>query len=191
MVDRRDPLTHVGEELRRIITARRRRRRRLAIAVLVGFTAGPLAASTLWRAPVLLVWNASASAPVGLYHVHDEQPIGRGDMVVAWTPEPARSLAARRRYLPANVPLVKRVAAVAGDRVCAADSQIAINGRRVAARQPTDRAGRPMPQWSGCQKLRAGEYFLLMNSPLSFDGRYFGLTRRSDVLGRAELLWRR
>ena len=46
-----------------------------------------------------------------------------------------------------------------------------------------------MPWWSGCRTLEASERFLLMDSALSFDGRYFGVTRSGDVLGRAELLW--
>lgn len=181
----------VGEELRRIIAARRRRRRRVVIAALTACSAAPLAASALWKPPAVLVWNASASAPVGLYRVHADSPIRRGDMVVAWTPEPARSLAARRHYLPANVPLVKRVAAIAGDRVCAAGSAISFNGHRVAVRRDSDSHGRAMPRWSGCRDLRSGEHFLLMDNPLSFDGRYFGMTRRGDILGRAELLWAR
>lgn len=126
---------------------------------------------------------------MGLYRVHTDEPIRRGDMVVIWIPEPARSLAARRRYLPANVPLVKRVAAVAGDRICAVGSRISINSRRAATRQRSDAGRRPMPWWKGCRRLGGGEYFLLMESPLSFDGRYFGVTRRSEMLGRAELLW--
>ena len=48
-----------------------------------------------------------------------------------------------------------------------------------------------MPAWTGCHELAAGEYFLLMDSPDSFDGRYFGLTRREDLVGRAVLLWAR
>ena len=191
MPDRRDPPVHWGEELRRIIAARRSRRRRLALAALIGFTAVPLAASTLWKAPVLLVWNASASAPMGLYRVHSGGPIRSGDMVVAWTPEAARALAARRHYLPANVPLVKRVAAIAGDRVCATGGVISINGYRVAARHKVDPAGRSMPRWTGCRRLSGGEYFLLMESPLSFDGRYFGVTQRENLVGRAVLLWAR
>ena len=183
------PVFCAGEELRRIIAERRRRRRRLGLAAVIGCTAAPLAASVLWKPSVLLVWNASASAPVGLYRVHADSSAGRGDMVIAWTPEPARSLAARRRYLPANVPLVKRVAAIAGDRVCAAGSAILINGRRVAVRQRSDAAGRPMPWWNGCHQLRRNEYFLLMEKSLSFDGRYFGVTRGRDVIGRADLLW--
>lgn len=182
-------ILHVGEELRRIIAGRRRRRRRLALAALIGCAAVPLILSIAWRPPVLFVWNASASAPIGLYRLRAEEPARRGDMVIAWTPRPARELAARRHYLPGNVPLVKRVAAAAGDRVCAVGRAISINGRPVAVRQRSDAAGRPMPWWSGCRQLRGQEYFLLMDSALSFDGRYFGVTRSSDVLGRAELLW--
>lgn len=185
------PVLDVGEELRRIIAERRRRRRRLALAAVIGCTAVPLTASTVWDPPVLLVWNASASAPIGLYRLRAGEPIRRGDMVVAWTPEPARMLAAQRHYLPANVPLVKRVAAAAGDRVCAVGREISINGKPVAVRQGSDGAGRPMPWWSGCRQLRRHEYFLLMDSDLSFDGRYFGVTQNGDVLGRAELLWAR
>jgi conjugative transfer signal peptidase TraF len=181
----------VAEQLRRIIAWRRRQRRRLALAGLIGCATVALATSIAGDPPTLLVWNASASAPIGLYRVRVDRAVRRGDMVVAWTPEPARSLAARRRYLPANVPLVKRVAAVDGDRVCAFDTAISINGRSVALRQRTDGAGRLMPSWQGCRRLRAGEYLLLMDSPLSFDGRYFGVTRGSELLGRAHLLWRR
>lgn len=180
---------HVGEELRRIIAGRRRKRRRLALAALIGCMVVPLTASILWKPPVLFVWNASESAPIGLYRLRAGEPLRRGDMVVAWTPGPARELAASRHYLPANVPLVKRVAAAAGDRVCAVRRAISINGMPVAVRQGSDAAGRPMPWWNGCRQLRTHEYFLLMDSALSFDGRYFGVTRSSDVLGRAELRW--
>lgn len=183
--------TDWAEEFRRILAVRRKRRRKFRVVTLAGFAAIPLILSALWKQPVLLVWNASPSAPVGLYRLHGDRTPGRGDMVIARTPGPARTLAARRHYLPANVPLVKRVAAGAGDRVCASGAEILINGRRAAQRQRRDRAGRLMPWWSGCRRLEAREYFLLMDSPLSFDGRYFGITRASDVLGRAELLWTR
>ena len=189
MADGGRPVTDCGEQLRRIVAQRRRRRRRLGLAALAGCVAIPVAACAIWKPPTLLVWNASASAPVGLYRLESGKDLLRGEMVVAWTPGPARLLAARRRYLPANVPLVKRVAAVAGDRICAAGSNVSINGRPVAMRQGLDAAGRSMPWWNGCRDLRAGEYLLLMDSPASFDGRYFGITREADLLGRAMLIW--
>ena len=178
-----------GEDLRRILAVRRRRRRRLAIATLAGMSALPLAATVAWPVPRLLVWNASASAPLGLYAVRPHVPIRRGDMVIAWTPEPARSLAAVRHYLPQNVPVVKRSVAVAGDRVCAAGRTVSINGKVAAIRRNADAAGRPLPSWAGCRRLVDGEHLLLMDHPASFDGRYFGVTQATDILGAARLVW--
>ena len=113
-------------------------------------------------------------------------------MVIAWAPAEARRLGAERHYLPSNVPLVKRVAAVAGDRVCAAGEAVFVNGRLEALRRPRDGPGRPMPWWTGCEVLRGGDLFLLTPSvPDSFDGRYFGITRAPEVVGSARLIWAR
>lgn len=138
-----------------------------------------------------LLWNASASSPTGLYRVTPSAIIRRGDSVVAWAPEWARRLAAARGYLPVSVPLVKQVAAVAGDRLCASGTAIFINGRAAAMRRSRDPTGRPMPWWAGCHRLRPGELFLLnAKVPQAFDGRYFGVTSNRDVIGTARLLWR-
>lgn len=138
----------------------------------------------------LLVWNASASAPMGLYYVGGADHIAEGDMVVARLAEPYRSLAAKRHYLPANVPLVKRVAAVPGDRICARGNLLFVNDRPVAARLGIDARGRAMPWWRGCVRLDGDQLLLLMtDSPASFDGRYFGASAHRDVIGRARLLW--
>ena len=183
------PVADWGEAFRHIIAARRQRRRRLVIAALVGGSAVPLMAAALWRPPTVLVWNASASAPIGLYRVQAGARVQRGDMVIVWAPPAARNLAAARHYLPSNVPLVKRVAATEGDRICAAGRSIRINGRQVATRRPADSAGRAMPWWTGCRRLGPGDYFLLTDDPASFDGRYFGITPRQELVGRAVLLW--
>jgi conjugative transfer signal peptidase TraF len=139
-----------------------------------------------------LVWNASASAPIGLYLVHPGALPGRGEYVVAHLPSPLRDLATRRRYLPANVPLVKRVAAAAGERVCARGAIVTVEGKPIARRLAVDSAGRMMPGWSGCARLSRGDFFLLMaTSPRSFDGRYFGPIHHDQIIGRARLLWAR
>src|SRR3546814_11751034 len=74
--------------------------------------------------------------------VDDAAPLARGDMVIARVPIAFRMLAARRHYLPANVPLVKRVAATVGDEVCAVGARVTVNGRLAAKRQTRDGAGR-------------------------------------------------
>jgi type IV secretory pathway protease TraF len=112
--------------------------------------------------------------------------------VIAWPPGPARALGAERGYLPINVPLVKRVAAAQGDRVCAAGEALWVNGRLEALRRSADGSGRPLPWWTGCVDLQNGQFLLLMpGSAGSFDGRYFGLTERRDLVGTARLLWAR
>ncbi|SBV32281.1 Conjugative transfer signal peptidase TraF [uncultured Sphingopyxis sp.] len=168
----------------------RRRLGRRAIGC--GGLAAALAATLIVEPRPRLVWNASASAPVGLYAVGDGAALARGDMVIARVPGEFRMMAARRHYLPANVPLVKRVAAASGDEVCAIGARVMVNGRLVARRLDRDGAGRVMPRWSGCAELGRGEFFLLMtDSPASFDGRYFGVSNADDIVGRARLLWRR
>lgn len=180
-----------GEELRRNRSIRRIGRRRIfaAAAIAAGVTA--LVATLVWPPRPVLVWNASASSPMGLYRIGPAEDLRRGDMVVAWPPEPARELGAARHYLPRNVPLVKRVAAAEGDSVCAAGEAVFVNGRLEALRRIEDPSGRSMPWWTGCEALREGELFLLTaDLPEAFDGRYFGLTRRELVVGRARLIWR-
>lgn len=136
-----------------------------------------------------LVWNASASAPIGLYWVGSKNDLRPGDMVIAWVPEHHRMLAAKRHYLPANVPIVKRIAATSGDQICAVGHAVFVNSERVATRRSYDRMDRKLPWWSGCETLRHGAMLLLMDHPNSFDGRYFGPTSRADLVGKARLIW--
>lgn len=160
----------------------------VAAVALCAYAASP--SGTPARA--LLVWNASASAPIGLYRVARTRALARGDLVLA---VPARALAAfadARGYLPRGVPLVKRIAAVAGDAVCARGGVVFIDGRFAASRLAADLEGRLLPSWFGCRTLRANEVFLLMfDVRASFDGRYFGPTRVSEIAGTLDPVWTR
>jgi conjugative transfer signal peptidase TraF len=181
------PLFAWGAAMR--VGRRRRRLRRMAFGIGVG--ALVLVATIVSPPAPRLLWNASASAPIGLYHVSPGTPAAVGDLVVARVPPQWRRLAAERHYLPENVPLVKRVVATSGSQVCAFGEVIHVNGREVARRRRSDGRGRPMPWWSGCVRLSGQQRLLLMKTPDSFDGRYFGVTEGSDIVGRAVLLWRR
>jgi conjugative transfer signal peptidase TraF len=180
------------EELRRRIATRRANRRRALAASASAIPIAALMATLLWTPRPLLLWNASASSPIGLYHVGSAEGVQTGDMVIAWPPEAARRLGAERHYLPYNVPLVKRVAAVAGDQVCAIGEAVFVNGRPATLRRASDPSGRPMPWWTGCEDVSQGDLFLLTPGiGQAFDGRYFGVTRKHQIVGRAWLLWRR
>jgi len=137
--------------------------------------------------PPLLLYNPSESAPLGWYRVEAIDVISRGDLVVANLPRDASELAAQRGYLPAGIPVIKSVAALNGDRVCAENGLLQINGIPTVQVLATDKAGRPLPSpWKACRRLQANEILLLSDrTPDSFDGRYFGAVPKSNVQGRA------
>lgn len=168
----------------RLLTARGH-----ALAGLVGAALAALATPAVLDPAPRLVWNASASAPVGLWRITPGAAVCVGDTVLAEPPPAARRLAAQRHYLPANVPMIKAVAAVSGDKVCAVGPWIRINDRPVALRRAADRRGRKLPWWSGCERLSDGAVLLLNPTPDSFDGRYFGPVSKGAVIGRATPLW--
>lgn len=150
-----------------------------------------LAIGGVTATPTFLAWNSSPSVSEGLYWIEPKARISNGDLVLAWAPLEGRMLAARRAYLPASVPLIKKVAASEGDTVCGLGPLILINGRAIAERSGFDPSGRAMPSWKSCRTLGSGELFLLGRTKQSFDGRYFGPIGRTETLGKAVLLWQR
>ena len=136
------------------------------------------------------VWNATASVPTGLYAIRGKASLHAGERVAIEPPPELRRLLAERHYLPTGVPLLKRIAAVRGQRVCRDALSITIDGQYVGAARPQDRLGRPLPIWAGCHVLRIGELFVMNPAaPDSFDGRYFGVLRLTHVIGRAAPVW--
>lgn len=136
-----------------------------------------------------LMWNATASVPVGLYRLQPVATPEVGDLVVV-RPSPALAeFLAAGGWLPRGVPLLKPVAAVAGSRVCRDGLAVSVDGRRVASALSHDGHGRPLPRWTGCRRLEGGEVFLLAPAPASLDGRYFGVTARDELLAGARPLW--
>ena len=137
-----------------------------------------------------LIWNASASVPLGLYSIEPARHLEITDLVAVHTPEPLASFMAERRYLPRGVPLMKRVAGLPGQRVCRDGVHITVDGIDMGEALARDRAGRALPTWQGCRRIADGEVFL-MNWQVrdSLDGRYFGLTSTDQIIGHAVPLW--
>ena len=137
-----------------------------------------------------LVWNISASAPLGLYMRLPEYTPARDDLVLIRPPAAIAQFAARRGYLPMNVPFIKRIVALSGDTICARGNGISLNGVALVGVQPRDRQGRILPRWSGCHMLTKDEIFLVMTRVSdSFDGRYFGPIPAAMIEGRLVPLW--
>lgn len=136
-----------------------------------------------------IIWNRTASVPAGLYQVYDAGPAVRGGLV-AYQPgmREARWLEARGFAGP-GWPLIKRAAALEGDKVCREGDIVSINAAPVALALSSDSAGRAMPRWSGCRVLKKNDVLLLADHPRSVDGRYFGVQDQRRIIGSARMLW--
>ncbi len=164
---------------------------RIVLATLSACGLAALAWASFVRPAAHVVYNPSDSVPVGWYRIEPAdsppRPLSVGSIVLARLPADAAAFAAQRDYLPAHIPLLKRVGAVAPQHVCIVDRELRIDGVPVAALLPTDRMGRPLPSWQQCRPLTDGELFLLsVTNPASFDSRYFGPIGASAVIGAAQ-----
>lgn len=148
------------------------------------FGASSVAVAWLKPAPRLL-WNASASAPIGLYRIDVGARPRRGDLVAIDPPPALATYLSRRGYLPRGVPLLKRVAALPGALVCRSGAFVTIDGAGVARALTRDGAHRPLPVWRGCRIVGAQELFLINAARGSLDGRYFGQIPASGLIGTA------
>jgi conjugative transfer signal peptidase TraF len=163
-----------------------RRPLRAGLLACAGAALGLLLLPAVHRPQLRLLWNASASVPLGLYRIEPGAPPRVGDLV-ALRPSPALGrFMATRRYVETNALLIKPVAAVSGATICRIGTRVTINTRPVVSALPQDRFGRPLPTWSGCDRLRANQLFLIAPAHAdSFDSRYFGPVERRAVVGRA------
>jgi conjugative transfer signal peptidase TraF len=142
--------------------------------------------SSLFHHIPRLLWNASASTPIGLYALHRPGQLKVGDLVADRPPPALSRYMALRYYLPLGVPLLKYVGAVSGQTVCRHGLIISVDDVAVATALTRDHGRRLLPVWQGCRKLKAGEIFLLnASAPDSFDGRYFGVVPVSTVTAHA------
>jgi conjugative transfer signal peptidase TraF len=135
-----------------------------------------------------LLYNASGSAPIGFYRIDYRSP-ERGETAVIRPSATLEKLLSTHGLLPPGVPLLKRVIALGGDRVCRSEGVVFINGKAIAEALDRDAEDRPLPAWNGCFTLFAGQFFLLQPHPYSFDSRYFGPVSECQIIGVAHPLW--
>lgn len=146
--------------------------------------------STAWKPRPRIVWNATASSPIGLYAVHISAKLSVGDLVVVAPPQPVASFLADGGFLPRGVPLIKPILALPGQTVCRFGLIITLDGSTVGTARQYDRLGRPLPDWQGCRTMASDDVFLMnRNQAASLDGRYFGALPLSSIVGSAMPLW--
>lgn len=149
-----------------------------------------VAVSTVVHTPTKLIWNASASAPIGLYSVATFDRLKVGDLIAIAPPEPIERFIVDGGYLPAGVPLLKRVLGLPGQSVCRLDRTITVDGVVMGQARERDARNRPLPVWQGCRRIAGDEVFAMnWTVPDSLDGRYFGPIPTHSIIGLAVPVW--
>lgn len=164
--------------------------RRLVVVSLTGLGVAVLVWASTRTTDPRIVYNPSDSVPRGWYHVGPPESLHVGSIVLVALPADVATLASQRGYLPARVPLLKRIGALPSQSVCVEGRIVSVDGVAVATALAADAEGRRMSVWQQCRVLDAGELFLLTSTnPASFDSRYFGPISASAVVGTAQPLW--
>ena len=136
------------------------------------------------------VWNASESVPIGLYRLQPSDNLSVTELVAVQPPEPLATFLDLNGYLPAGLPMLKRVLALPGQTVCRSGFTVSVDAIEMGEARDRDGRGRPLPKWQGCRVVGADELFVMnWQSTNSLDGRYFGLLPASAVIGRALPVW--
>ena len=88
------------------------------------------------------------------------------------------------------MPLLKHVAALAGQTVCRIGRSVTVDAIEMGEAHERDSRNRALPVWQGCRVIATGDVFLMNpQSTDSLDGRYFGPLPAASVVGRAIPLW--
>jgi len=95
-------------------------------------------------------------------------------------PVPARV----QRWHTAWAPLLKPIAAVAGEQVCVEDGGLRIGGESYG-KVYTEAGGERLPHLTGCLTVGEGEVFVASKNDRSLDSRYFGPVKIADLTARA------
>ena len=140
--------------------------------------------------PIKLIWNASASTPIGFYDLAAPHDLKRNDLVAVMLERPLADFIVARGYIGRGVPLLKHVAALPGQTVCRTGPAVTIDAAFVGDALERDSRGRALPVWQGCRRIADGEVFL-MNTAVadSLDGRYFGALPAREIIGKATPLY--
>ncbi len=129
--------------------------------------------------------NITPSEPVGIYR-QIGGGVERGALVLLNRPH-GSAASILGRYLPANIPLIKRIAAIPGDLVEVSTEGVRVNGILWPDSVPLthDLEGRSLrPYPFGISRVPAGQIWVMSNHPRGLDSRYFGPVTESSVISR-------
>jgi conjugative transfer signal peptidase TraF len=140
---------------------------------------------------------ASNSLPPGLYRI---VPAGKGSDLLVCPTGVAEKVSIEREYRVRSfgcgdgyAPLLKPIAARAGDTITLSQAGVAVNGKLLqnSKQYPKDGIGRPMPMVPfGTYAVLPGTVWVISSyNRFSFDSRYFGPVNLDEKVQYAKLFW--
>jgi conjugative transfer signal peptidase TraF len=143
--------------------------------------------------------NSSPSMPIGIWRVAPiRRPVRVGDIVITCLPISVAALGIERGYIErgacpnGSAPIIKFVAAAAGDTVKVNEGEISVDGTRLPNSRSAkrDQHGRQLARVAlGTYHIGEGKLWLWTPYSGSWDSRYFGEVAISDVRSFAYLLY--
>lgn len=133
-----------------------------------------------------LFFNLSPGEAKGLYMLVplSDKTLSLGEKVLLNVPNEAQ------KFFPVNqpleMPLLKTVAGLPGDRYLVSNTSIYVNGRYLGAVYNADQDGKALPQKRGAFVVKEGSFLpVATKTDKSIDGRYFGDVPIAAVWGKA------
>lgn len=143
--------------------------------------------------------NLSESIPIGLYRITNKAAVKKAYVIFCPNNRQTFKLARNRGYIDHGICshsfgyLMKKVVAIAGDVVSVTNEGVFINNRLLPHSKPKlcDGLNRDLPQWRVSHyQLQQGEVMTMTNqSDWSFDSRYYGPIRTSQIKGVITPIW--
>ncbi len=127
------------------------------------------------------VINISSSIPIGIYKVDKSTDFKRGDIITFSTKNYSDIL----NYSGSikNITFSKYVAGISGDYIRIENNKIYINDKEKGNIFKTDGLNNNLPQLKEKEYIvKEDEIFVLGTNDKSFDSRYYGCIKKSDVI---------
>lgn len=139
--------------------------------------------SFLYLTSFLFTINITPSMPKGIYFIYPVFQIKKGDIVlISVVPLAKKYVPIRTKYM------MKVVAGTNKDEIYTQNDELFINGMSWGKIYSFDGKGEKLPKAD--LKVKEDEVLLLVKTDRSFDGRYFGATKKKDIKRKVKLIYK-
>lgn len=139
--------------------------------------------------PHLVIYNYTASLPVGWYWLEPAASLRHGDIILCDADEDTMQLAVERQWINPNTHFLKCIYGLPGDVYEIRAHRYIVNGEDKGEIKQYDSAGRKLPlQPDGKYIVPEGYILTGTSEENSFDSRYYGPIPIKNVYNKAHYL---